>query len=357
MKIVRLTTLLDFGGIESKMANLSSFTDDANDWIFCAIGKGGVAEQKIINNKKSVICFYLPYKIPSILTVSKLFFYFKKLKPHVVHTSGAEANFHGVLAAKLANVPVIIAEEIGIPNHSKKARFIFNWIYKLSDYVIGESDSVVENLKNKYKIDAIKLKVISNFTLFSGDKKVSLAVENEGFKILSVSRLEPVKNIEGIINAVHRLKKENIKIKYTIVGDGSLKETIQKQIAELQLEREITLEGFKNNTSHYFMETDLYILNSFSEGFSNSLLEAMYYKKPSITTAVGAANEIIENGSNGWIINVDDENELYHKIKYVIGMETERRNEIGVKANETVVSNYSLQSHVDSLLALYKSKL
>jgi glycosyltransferase involved in cell wall biosynthesis len=357
MKIIRLSTFLDFGGIESKMANLSSIKDIENEWIFCAIGKGGLAEKKIIKNDKQSVCFNLPHKIPSIRTIIKLFIYFKKEKPQVVHTSGAEANFHGVLAAKLANVPVIIAEEIGIPNQNKKARFIFNWIYKLSDYVIGESNSVVENLKNKYKIDAIKLKVITNFTLFSGDKKVSLAVENEVFKILSVSRLEPVKNIEGIILAVYRLKKEHFKIQYSIVGDGSLKETIQKQIAELKLENEIKLKGFQNNPEQYFMETDLYVLNSFSEGFSNSLLEAMYYKKPSITTAVGAANEIIENGSNGWIINVDDENELYHKIKYVIGMETERRNEIGVKANETVVTNYSLQSHVDSLLALYKSKL
>lgn len=357
MKIIRLTTLLDFGGIESKMANLSSFEDDANDWIFCAIGKGGVAEQKILNNKKRVICFNLPYKIPSIITVSKLYFYFKKLKPQVVHTSGAEANFHGVLAAKLANVPMIIAEEIGIPNHSKKARFIFNWIYKLSNYVLGESHSVIDNLKNNYQIDAKKLKVVSNFTLFSDLKNANLNDENEFFKMLSVSRLESVKNIEGIIKVVYRLKMENFKIQYTIVGDGSLKESIQNLIAEFQLENEIKLEGFQSNPTGYFIETDLYVLNSFSEGFSNSLLEAMYYKKPSISTNVGAAEEIIQNDSNGWIIDVNDENELFNKIKYVIGLEPQKRNKIGVKANETVITNYSLQSHIDSLLALYKSKL
>ena len=49
MKIIRLTTFLDFGGIESKMANLATFSD-ANQWLFCAIGKGGVAEKKILSN-------------------------------------------------------------------------------------------------------------------------------------------------------------------------------------------------------------------------------------------------------------------------------------------------------------------
>ena len=50
MKIIRLTTFLDFGGIESKMANLPSFTDD-NEWLFCSIGKGGFAANKIAQNK------------------------------------------------------------------------------------------------------------------------------------------------------------------------------------------------------------------------------------------------------------------------------------------------------------------
>lgn len=357
MKIIRLNTLLDFGGIESKMANLSSYQDEDNDWIFCAIGKGGVAEQKIDQNKKTVICFNLPYRIPSLITIFKLFYYFKKQKPSVVHTSGAEANFHGVLAAKMANVPMIIAEEIGIPNQSKKARFIFNWIYKLSDYVIGESQGVIDNLKNNYQIAAEKLKVVSNFTLFSNNNNPTSSIENDVFTMLSVSRLESVKNIEGIVRTVYRLKKENYKIQYIIVGDGSLYESIQNLITKLQLENEIKLEGFQSDPTRYFMKTNLYILNSFSEGFSNSLLEAMYYKKPSITTDVGAAKEIIQNDINGWIINVDDENELFDKIKYVISLEPQKRNEIGIKANEKVVANYSLQSHVNSLLALYKSKL
>ena len=52
MKIIRLSTFLDFGGIESKMANLSTYSDD-NEWIFCAIGKGGMAESKIKSQNKN----------------------------------------------------------------------------------------------------------------------------------------------------------------------------------------------------------------------------------------------------------------------------------------------------------------
>lgn len=355
MKIIRLTTFLDFGGIESKMANLSTISDN-NEWIFCSLGKGGTAEKKIVQNKKEVVCFNYSYKIPSILTLLKLYFYFKKQKPQVVHCAGSEANFHGIIAAKLAKVPVIIAEEIGVPSHSKPAISIFNFIYKLSDFVIGESQSVVDNLKTRYIIDENKLKIISNFTIFF-NPKVAINPKNDVFKLVSISRLEAVKNIEGILNVVHKLKQNNFKIGYTIVGDGSSKSTLENWVKKLNLENEVEFVGFQKNTENYYLNSDLYVLNSFSEGFSNSLLEAMYLKKMCVSTNVGAAYEMIENDKNGWIIPVNDENELYKKIKKCIELHSETRKKIENNANKKVVENFSLQNHVNKLLQLYSSKI
>jgi glycosyltransferase involved in cell wall biosynthesis len=355
MKIIRLTTFLDFGGIESKMANLSSTSDD-NEWIFCSLGNGGTAEKKIIENNKEVICFNYSYKIPSILTIINLYFYFKKQKPFVLHSAGSEANFHGIIAAKLANVPVIIAEEIGIPNHSKLAKTVFNLIYKLSDFVVGESHSVVENLKINYQIKQNKLQVIPNFTLFATDEKAFSTNKNDVFRIVSVSRLEPVKNIEGIIKVMKKLQQQKFTFKYTIVGEGSSSQVLKELVKELNLENEVEFVGYQKDTEKYYLDSDVYILNSFSEGFSNSLLEAMYLKKMCITTNVGAASEIIKNDINGWIIPVNDENELYQKIITCIKLNSEDRKNIGNNAKKTVVENYSLQNHVDKLLQLYKTK-
>jgi len=356
MKIIRLTTFLDFGGIESKMANLSSFSDD-NEWIFCSIGKGGVAEKKIIQNKKEVICFNYSFKIPSIITIIRLYIYFKKQKPHVFHSAGSEANFHGVIAAKLARVPVIIAEEIGIPSHSRFAKIVFNFIYKFCDFVVGESQSVIDNLKHNYNINHSKLKVISNFAIFKNYETDSSLIDNSEFKIVSVSRLEPVKNIEGIIKVIEKLKQQKYSIKYDIVGDGSSAEILKELVKKLKLENEIAFIGFQEETQKYYLNSDVYILNSISEGFSNSLLEAMYLKKMCITTNVGAASEMIQNDINGWIIPVNDENELYQRIKKCIEINSETRKNIEDNAKSTVVNNFSLQNHINKLMHLYKTKL
>lgn len=355
MKIIRLSTLLDFGGIESKMTNLSTYNDD-NEWIFCSIGKGGIASNQIKSNLKKVECFAISYKIPSINTIYKLYKYFKKEKPNVVHCSGSEANFHGIIAAKLSQIPIIIAEEIGIPCHSKMAIKIFNVIYKLAGFVVGESQIVIENLKNQYSISESKLKVISNFTLFSDLGKNSSNNDTNEFLVLSVSRLELVKNIEGVINVIYKLIHENYKIKYKIVGDGSSKTALINLVKKLNLENDVEFVGFQDNPNQYYQETNLFVLNSFSEGFSNSLLEAMYHKKPVISTNVGAASEIINEGINGWIIPVDNEIELYNKIKTCLLLDKEKRTLIGNNAHETVIKKFSLQSHIDALLQLYNSK-
>lgn len=356
MKIIRLTTFLDFGGIESKMANLSSLSDD-NEWIYCSIGKGGTAEKQIAKNNKEVVCFYYSHKIPSILSIIKLYFYFKKQKPQVVHSAGSEANFHGVIAAKLAKVPVIIAEEIGIPSHSKLAITIFNFIYKWSDFVVGESQSVIDNLKSNYTIHQNKLNVISNFALFKNSNEAIFTTKSDEFRMVSVSRLEPVKNIEGIIKVVKILNQQKYVIKYTIVGEGSSKEALKELVKKLNLENEIEFVGFQKDTEKYYLNSDIYILNSFSEGFSNSLLEAMYLKKMCITTNVGAASEMIQNDRNGWIISVNNENELYLKIKKSIELNSETRKNIENNAKKTVIENFSLQNHVNTLMQLYKVKL
>jgi glycosyltransferase involved in cell wall biosynthesis len=353
MKIIRLSALLDFGGIESKMANLSTFSDD-NEWIFVAIGKGGTASQKIIKNKKAVICFHIPYKIPSVKTLYLIYQFLKKTKPDVVHTSGAEANFHGIIAAKLARIPVVVAEEIGISNQSKKAKLIFNYIYSLSNYIIAESEIVADHLRKNYNIDNKKLRVVPNFTLFP-----AIAIhknQNTVYSILSVSRLEPVKNISGIINVLHRLKLQNYQFQYTIVGEGSARKVIETLIKKLKLEREITCVGYQENPIPFYLNSDLFILNSYSEGFSNALLEAMYYKKIVITAHVGAAKEVIQEGKNGFIVGIDNQEELYQKIKKVYHLSQERTENIQNNAHQSVIEKYTIESHVANLLPIYTSK-
>ncbi len=352
MKIIRLTTFLDFGGIERKMENLSSWKDD-NFWIFVSLSKGGDAEKKIRENKKTVYCLNLPYKIPSFRTIWKLYRLFRIEKPDIVHTAGAESNFHGILAAKLAKVPIKISEEIGTPKHSKMAKFVFRWIFHLSDYVVGESKFVISHLRDRYHIKEKKLLQIPNFIPDTANLPERTTLRSF-FSMVSISRLEPIKNIRSILKTIPKLVDVYPDFHYTIVGDGIEKNQLSLLVDELKISNFVTFVGYQTNPYPFLLQSDLYILNSFSEGFSNSLLEAMSVATPSLSTKVGAADEYIIDGWNGWLIAPDNEEEQLKKLIEIIGLSLTEREKIGKRGQETVVNNYSLKNHMNKLTMIYK---
>ncbi|KAA6348121.1 4-alpha-N-acetylgalactosaminyltransferase [termite gut metagenome] len=354
MKIIRITTLLDFGGIERKMENLSYWKDD-NEWIFVAIGGGGRSEQKIMQNEKQVYCLGLPYKILSIKsfwTLYQLYIFLKKEKPDVVHCAGAEANFYGIIAAIMARIPVKVSEEIGIPKHSRIAKIIFKIVFNLSDYVLGESKKVVCFIQNNYNISTDKVKQIPNFII--NKNNIKRETDYNRFHIVSISRLEPVKNIQLALRVIKRLSDNYKNILYTIVGGGRENEVLQNLTRELQIEQYVHFVGFQTNPFLYLSKSDLYILTSFTEGFSNSLLEAMISGTPTLSTNVGSAEEIIQDGINGWIIPPDNDDELYDKIVQIIELPKKKREAIGQIGMNTIKENYLLESHMKQLMMLYE---
>lgn len=353
MKILRLSTFLDFGGVETRLANIS-YIQDENDWVFVCMNREGKAAEIIKKNKKKVINLNVSPSIYSFRTFYKIYKIIKKEKPDVIHTSGAEANFHGIIAAKLAGVPIVIGEEIGTPQHSKKAQFIFSKVYRFANFIVGNSELVLKAVHQLDKVPYSKLVKIDNPIIFKTLNPKIKRSNQEAFHILMLSRLETVKNIEAVLRVLARLKKEEGQpIQLQIAGDGSLMASLQQLASSLNLAVEFF--GMVKDPYPYLNRADLYILNSFSEGFSNSLVEAMYSKTPSISTAVGAAPEIINDEKNGFLIPADDEVALYQKLKKIMALPTSTLEQIGINGHHTIVENYSLEQHIKALMKLYKS--
>jgi glycosyltransferase involved in cell wall biosynthesis len=149
------------------------------------------------------------------------------------------------------------------------------------------------------------------------------------------------------------VKENRIKLNLTIAGSGSLENDLKEKVQQLNLENHVKFAGFITDPYPILLNSDLYILNSFSEGFSNSLVEAMYSKTPSLSTNVGAAPEIISDGINGFLIPADDD-ALYKKLKEILNVPKDEREKIGERGHQTIVENFSLEKHVDKLMEIYK---
>lgn len=352
MKILRLTTLLDFGGQERKYISFTETPELLNfEYEFAAIGFGGNAEETLRKRGFEVHILNQPFAIKNISNIWKVYQLIKKVKPDIVHTAAAEANFHGIIAARLAGVKYVIGEEIGIPNHSSAAQKVFRWVYKLADKVIGVSKSVKDHLVKTGEISENKGVVIYNpVSIPKSFPKIS----SEFFQIVYVGRLEKVKNVATLIQAFAKIQNSNSTL--TIVGDGRERTGLESLAKDLKIEDRVVFTGFQAEPSQFLSQSDLYVLPSYSEGFGIAAVEAMFLKVPVLATSVGGVPEFINHGENGWLFNPNSVEDLVEKLTYILSLNTDDRASIGNKGFEDVSNRFTVEKYIENLETLYSIK-
>ncbi len=356
-KVMHIVTSLDFGGVEKHMENIASAYNDSNfKHSFIAIGLGGSSEVKLRELGFEVICLGQQAKIPSYSAVLSLFKLFKRESVTVVHTHGAEANFHGLIAAWLAGVPVRIGEEIGIPTHSRLAKIIFALAFKFSDRVIGVADAVVKWLYESGEVRKDKLIRIYNPIPVRSDVQHEDKLENS-FTVIFVGRLEPVKNPLSLIYAVNQLKERGVLLSVCIVGDGSQRKLLEEEVARLGLDTSVSILGYKDDPSIYIRKSNVFIQPSYSEGLSLALIEAMGCGVPVIATPVGGAPEVIEQGVTGWLLKDSTSESVADALETAYLYGTDSLSLMGEKAHIAVKTRFNPNLYLKAVHDLYSSVL
>lgn len=122
----------------------------------------------------------------------------------------------------------------------------------------------------------------------------------------TVSRLDSIKNQKMMIAAFHRVLQRQPAARLLIVGDGPMRETLEAQVDSLDIGEYVVFAGFKTEPLPYMSLMQVFLLSSFSEGTSMTLLEAMSLSIPCVVTDVGGNPEIVSDGSTGLVVPNDD---------------------------------------------------
>ena len=397
LKIVRIVPLLDFGGVEQRIQHtvlgFDTFSDKSLKIVVLG-GEGKISQElQILGNHP--IHLHEDFKIPNFRLIYKLYRLLKETQPDVVHTSASEANFHGLIAAKLAKVPIRIGEEIGFPNHDWKWRLIFKWVYKSATKVIAISQSVKNKIVELGEVEEEKVEVVYNPVEIGNRKKgkgksgtereenfhgTPLKVDetlrfapaekagrqsdvySEGsdrekpFVFVTTCRLVPVKNLDTLIKVFSELveQHQDKALKLWIVGDGPEKERLESLVEELTIQDQVVFWGFQEDVVPFLEQANAFILPSFSEGFSISLVEAMLCGLPCIVTNQGGPSEIVDHGKTGFLINIKDSDDLKEMMEEVLKMSEEDRDLMGKRAQEAG-GIYSLENYVKRLMEVYNT--
>ena len=139
---------------------------------------------------------------------------------------------------------------------------------------------------------------------------------NDSHEVIAVGRLMPQKNWPMMIRAFVKFHKKNQGVHLSIYGQGELFGDLQKLIYELGAKEYIFLRGFTNAVHEKMKSAVIYVSSSNYEGISNAMLEALAIGVPVICTdcPAGGARTYIQDGINGYLVPVGDEDALCEKL-------------------------------------------
>jgi glycosyltransferase involved in cell wall biosynthesis len=165
--------------------------------------------------------------------------------------------------------------------------------------------------------------------------------EKEIIKILSVGRFTSQKDYLTALKAILLLKEKvhQKQIEYVLVGDGELYQQIQNWIKNLQLQN-VTIVRNPSNVEDYYREADIYLLSSDSEGMPNSVMEALNFSLPVVSTDAGDADFLVKDGITGFLVPIKDYKMLVEKL-YELVSDSSLRNDFGMNGHRLLIQEFS----------------
>ncbi len=293
-----------------------------------------------------------------IKSVYKLYKFIKKEKPHIVSTHTAKAGAVGRIAARCANVPVVLHTFHGhtFENYFSPAKTEF---YKIVERVLGFFSTKIISISPLQRYDLVK-----KFKIASMDKVVTipiaidssrflnlernnefrdeLKIPKDDFVIGMVARIVPIKNHKLIIDVLKELHNRGVKAHLLVVGDGEqeYKTFIEQYVDEKNLKPFVHFTGWVLNVEKVYSALDVLALTSLNEGTPVSIIEAMAASVPVVATDVGGVNDLLHDNKNGLLCKSNDPLDMVEKmlqVKEDIGF----RNEICKNGREFVKEHYN----------------
>lgn len=357
LNVLRLLPELDFGGVESRVVLQSRMhTRERYRLSVCTFHKPGAAATAV--REAGVAVEHLgvspaPRRLASTL---KLAAYLRRARPDVLHASIAEANFHGIAAARLAGVPVVIAEETGMPSHSLTARAAYAGLYTLADAVVGVTRAVCDYSRNVDFAPPSRVRLIYNCArgeYFPEARRAPALRGGDDFRFLLVGRLVEVKNHELLLRAFARVAERHPRARLSIVGEGPLRERVEAQVSAAGLNDRVKLLGFRSDIREQLLQSDAFLLPSLAEGCSISLIEAMATGVPVLGSDVPGIREVMGPLARDWTAPASDESAWVALLCKMLDAAPERRLELGRTAQDIAYSGFSPQSYLSNVERMY----
>lgn len=288
----------------------------------------------------------------------------------VVHTHDFYTNIFGMAGARLAGTRARIAsrrETNGVRTRAQK--FAERAAYKFADAIITNAEAVRRQLIAE-GVPERKTKVIYNGLDVSRVAPQRNLTRDEMLAILNVPRGDEgrrfvtivanlrlaVKDHPMFLRAAKRVCESIPEANFLLAGEGDLTGILQALAAELGLTEKAFFLGRCENVAELLAVSDVCVLSSKAEGFSNSILEYMAAARPVVATNVGGASEAVIENETGYLVQAGDDEALAARIISLLS-DPERARRMGERGQSIVEQNFSCAAQLARTEELYDQLL
>lgn len=354
MKIAHIVDSMDVGGAEMLVSQMCRLQKELghDPCVYAIAGLGALGSQM---RKEG---FTVQPNVGRHLTdsISNFFRLFKKSPPDVVHLHNPTPTIYAAMAARLAGVPSIVSTRHSLvaPPRNAVVEMKYAIAAKFCDWVVGICDATTENVKSIHTIPARKIVRIYNGATPLERVANEDCPPKDGFTLVFVGRLEPVKNHALLLHAFQQALSAESGLRLWMVGDGSQRARLEDLTKELGIEHRVTFWGQQLNVAPFFSGADTFIMSSRSEGLPVSLLQAFSLGLPAIVTNVGGMAETVRIAEAGLIVSATDPAEMAAAILRLARDQAQLR-EFSKNAEQAFNARFTLKTMVDSYLDLYRN--
>lgn len=364
-RILHLTHDMAIGGTQQVISQLLTHLD--GDRFHCEIacidGAVGSLGEKLQSNGIKFHVFHRGngFDLALIKAVRKLL---KDEKFDIVHCHQYTPYVYGIFASIFSGAKVVFTEHGRFypDSYSWKRRLVNPILGKLTDSIVAISAATGRALADYEWFSRNQIKTIYNGlepSTVSSDLnhwRMQFGIPEGMLVYGTIARFDPIKNISMMINAFKEVHGKNANTRLLLVGDGDERSMLENLAREAGVEDSVIFTGFQQETAKLMSLIDIYLLTSFSEGTSMTLLEAMSSGTCSIVTGVGGNVELIEHESSGVIVESEDTPALASWMS-VLATDQEKCRALGDEAAKVFNENFSITTMIDGYSRTYENVL
>lgn len=304
---------------------------------------------------------------PSFISLKRTYDLLKKISPAVLHTHGGTAGFYGRLAAILNFKGAVIHTYHGI-HYLNFDKWFLNRVYTLIDrFLLRFTDCTICVAQNDFNI-GLKAKVVRKekaVVIHNGvdvekffvinknpDYKIKLKKEDDSIIVGSIGRLHYQKGYEYLIEASVSVIKNNPKVKFVLVGEGELRESLESKAMKNGVYNSFIFLGNQTNIPELLAQFDIFVLPSLWEGLPLVLLEAMAAKKPVVATNVNGILEVIQSEKDGLLVESKNPSALSTAIIRLLH-DNKLRDRLAANGHSKVLNEFSLKGMIEKTENVY----